>query len=238
MPDVVLPQLGESVTEGTITRWFKSVGDTVVEDEPLSRCRPTRSTPRSPPRPPGCSPRCASRRATPSRSAPCWPCSVRGNPLPVRLPRHPNPHRNRNRLPDQNPHPHPQLLRANRPGPPLLQRLRRQLLRPVPHRGGRPSRASRKAVCCRRWCGAWSNSTAWTSTRSPAPASEDASPARTCSTRLMPRPPHPSGSPPLRRPHPVPPPRPPRQHRPAGRARPQLLVLRPLPPPHVPPAVT
>ena len=35
MPDVVLPQLGESVTEGTITRWFKSVGDTVVEDEPL-----------------------------------------------------------------------------------------------------------------------------------------------------------------------------------------------------------
>ena len=35
MPEVVLPQLGESVTEGTITRWFKSVGDTVTEDEPL-----------------------------------------------------------------------------------------------------------------------------------------------------------------------------------------------------------
>ena len=31
----MLPQLGESVTEGTITRWFKSVGDTVTEDEPL-----------------------------------------------------------------------------------------------------------------------------------------------------------------------------------------------------------
>jgi len=35
MADIVMPQLGESVTEGTITRWFKSVGDTVTEDEPL-----------------------------------------------------------------------------------------------------------------------------------------------------------------------------------------------------------
>ncbi|MCP4435950.1 MAG: 2-oxoglutarate dehydrogenase, E2 component, dihydrolipoamide succinyltransferase [Actinomycetia bacterium] len=35
MSDIVMPQLGESVTEGTITRWFKSVGDTVNEDEPL-----------------------------------------------------------------------------------------------------------------------------------------------------------------------------------------------------------
>jgi pyruvate dehydrogenase E2 component (dihydrolipoamide acetyltransferase) len=33
--DVVLPQLGESVTEGTITRWFKQVGESVVEDEAL-----------------------------------------------------------------------------------------------------------------------------------------------------------------------------------------------------------
>ncbi|MEI2640606.1 MAG: 2-oxoglutarate dehydrogenase, E2 component, dihydrolipoamide succinyltransferase [Microthrixaceae bacterium] len=35
MADIVMEQLGESVTEGTITRWFKAVGDTVVEDEPL-----------------------------------------------------------------------------------------------------------------------------------------------------------------------------------------------------------
>ncbi|MFJ6685017.1 2-oxoglutarate dehydrogenase, E2 component, dihydrolipoamide succinyltransferase [Streptomyces werraensis] len=33
--DVVLPALGESVTEGTVTRWLKSVGDTVEADEPL-----------------------------------------------------------------------------------------------------------------------------------------------------------------------------------------------------------
>jgi pyruvate dehydrogenase E2 component (dihydrolipoamide acetyltransferase) len=32
---VVLPQLGESVTEGTVTRWLKQVGDTVQADEPL-----------------------------------------------------------------------------------------------------------------------------------------------------------------------------------------------------------
>ncbi|MBP6187078.1 MAG: 2-oxoglutarate dehydrogenase, E2 component, dihydrolipoamide succinyltransferase [Rhodoluna sp.] len=32
---VVLPALGESVTEGTVTRWLKKVGDTVAIDEPL-----------------------------------------------------------------------------------------------------------------------------------------------------------------------------------------------------------
>lgn len=30
-----MPQLGETVTEGTITKWFKAVGDIVVRDEPL-----------------------------------------------------------------------------------------------------------------------------------------------------------------------------------------------------------
>jgi len=33
--DVVMPQLGETVTEGTITRWYKKAGDTVRADEPL-----------------------------------------------------------------------------------------------------------------------------------------------------------------------------------------------------------
>ena len=35
MADVTMPQLGETVTEGTITRWFKNVGDTVAMDEIL-----------------------------------------------------------------------------------------------------------------------------------------------------------------------------------------------------------
>src|SRR5450631_3943057 len=30
-----MPQLGETVTEGTITRWLKRVGDRVEVDEPL-----------------------------------------------------------------------------------------------------------------------------------------------------------------------------------------------------------
>ncbi|KAA9110507.1 2-oxoglutarate dehydrogenase, E2 component, dihydrolipoamide succinyltransferase [Microbacterium rhizomatis] len=33
--EVVLPELGESVTEGTVTRWLKQVGDSVAVDEPL-----------------------------------------------------------------------------------------------------------------------------------------------------------------------------------------------------------
>ncbi|WP_432005840.1 2-oxoglutarate dehydrogenase, E2 component, dihydrolipoamide succinyltransferase [Streptomyces parvus] len=33
--DVTLPALGESVTEGTVTRWLKEVGEEVAEDEPL-----------------------------------------------------------------------------------------------------------------------------------------------------------------------------------------------------------
>ena len=32
---VTMPALGESVTEGTVTRWLKSVGDRIEVDEPL-----------------------------------------------------------------------------------------------------------------------------------------------------------------------------------------------------------
>jgi len=33
--EVVMPQMGESITEGTLTKWLKQVGDTVARDEPL-----------------------------------------------------------------------------------------------------------------------------------------------------------------------------------------------------------
>ncbi len=33
--EVPMPQMGESITEGTITKWLKKVGDTVQRDEPL-----------------------------------------------------------------------------------------------------------------------------------------------------------------------------------------------------------
>ena len=35
MIDVVMPQMGESIVEGTLTRWLKKSGDKVERDEPL-----------------------------------------------------------------------------------------------------------------------------------------------------------------------------------------------------------
>src|SRR5688572_13137002 len=32
---IVMPQMGESITEGTVSKWLKQVGDTVEKDEPL-----------------------------------------------------------------------------------------------------------------------------------------------------------------------------------------------------------
>ena len=35
MTDVVMPQMGESITEGTLTRWLKKPGEKLERDEPL-----------------------------------------------------------------------------------------------------------------------------------------------------------------------------------------------------------
>jgi len=35
MTNVVMPQMGESIAEGTIVRWIKKVGDPIDRDEPL-----------------------------------------------------------------------------------------------------------------------------------------------------------------------------------------------------------
>src|SRR5580693_2556477 len=35
MTDVVMPQMGESIVEGTLTKWLKKPGDRVERDEPL-----------------------------------------------------------------------------------------------------------------------------------------------------------------------------------------------------------
>ncbi|OUU22797.1 MAG: hypothetical protein CBC13_07175, partial [Planctomycetia bacterium TMED53] len=35
LTDVPMPQMGESIAEGTLTRWFKGAGDSVERDEPL-----------------------------------------------------------------------------------------------------------------------------------------------------------------------------------------------------------
>ena len=33
--DVIMPQMGESIAEGTLTKWLKSVGDPIERDEDL-----------------------------------------------------------------------------------------------------------------------------------------------------------------------------------------------------------
>ena len=35
MADVIMPQLGESIAEGTIVKWLKKVGDPIKRDEDL-----------------------------------------------------------------------------------------------------------------------------------------------------------------------------------------------------------
>src|ERR1700757_2358052 len=35
MADVIMPQMGESIFEGTITKWLKKPGDKIERDEPL-----------------------------------------------------------------------------------------------------------------------------------------------------------------------------------------------------------
>ncbi|MBK9163911.1 MAG: 2-oxoglutarate dehydrogenase, E2 component, dihydrolipoamide succinyltransferase [Acidobacteria bacterium] len=33
--EIVMPQMGESITEGTVSKWLKAIGDTIEKDEPL-----------------------------------------------------------------------------------------------------------------------------------------------------------------------------------------------------------
>ena len=34
--DILVPTLGESVTEATVAKWFKAVGDSVAAEDPLA----------------------------------------------------------------------------------------------------------------------------------------------------------------------------------------------------------
>ena len=71
MADVTLPQLGETVTEGTITKWFKQIGDEVAADEPLFEVSTDKVDTEVPsPDRRHADARSGSTRATPCRSAP------------------------------------------------------------------------------------------------------------------------------------------------------------------------
>jgi pyruvate/2-oxoglutarate dehydrogenase complex dihydrolipoamide acyltransferase (E2) component len=41
---VLLPQWGMGMSEGTIVKWLKAVGDTVAEDEPLAEVEAEKTT--------------------------------------------------------------------------------------------------------------------------------------------------------------------------------------------------
>jgi pyruvate/2-oxoglutarate dehydrogenase complex dihydrolipoamide acyltransferase (E2) component len=41
---VLLPQWGMGMSEGTLVKWLKSVGDTVAEDEPLAEVEAEKAT--------------------------------------------------------------------------------------------------------------------------------------------------------------------------------------------------
>jgi 2-oxoglutarate dehydrogenase E2 component (dihydrolipoamide succinyltransferase) len=62
MSDVVMPQMGESIAEGTIVRWIKKVGDRVDRDEPLFEISTDKVADPAPR--PACSPRSGRRKET------------------------------------------------------------------------------------------------------------------------------------------------------------------------------
>lgn len=119
---VLMPELGESVTEGTVIRWLKKIGDSVQADEPLWRCPPTRWTPRSRPRWLGSWSVSAPTRTPRCPSAASWPGSVS---LPTSAPRPP---------PSPHPSPSPSQRRRRRPNLHHCRRRPSQPVRPRAHR--------------------------------------------------------------------------------------------------------
>ena len=69
--DVVMPQMGVSVSEGTITKWLKNVGDTIARDESLLEISTDKVDTEVPSPGAGVIRRSSSRRARRSRSGRC-----------------------------------------------------------------------------------------------------------------------------------------------------------------------
>ena len=78
---VQMPALGESVTEGTVTRWLKQEGDTVTVDEPLLEVSTDKVDTEIPSPAAGVLAKIVA-QGRPSPSAASW----RSSPTPVRLP--------------------------------------------------------------------------------------------------------------------------------------------------------
>jgi 2-oxoglutarate dehydrogenase E2 component (dihydrolipoamide succinyltransferase) len=69
---VQMPALGESVTEGTVTRWLKQEGDQVEVDEPLLEVSTDKVDTEIPSPAAGCWNGSSRARTRPSRSAASW----------------------------------------------------------------------------------------------------------------------------------------------------------------------
>jgi pyruvate dehydrogenase E2 component (dihydrolipoamide acetyltransferase) len=46
--DIIMPQMGESIAEGTLSKWLKKVGDEVKRDEPIFEISPDKVDAESP----------------------------------------------------------------------------------------------------------------------------------------------------------------------------------------------
>ncbi|MBE5415429.1 hypothetical protein E3G59_001972 [Mycobacteroides abscessus] len=127
---VQMPALGESVTEGTVTRWLKQEGDTVEVDEPLLEVSTDKVDTEIPAPTSGVLTKIVAREDdTVEIGGELGVISEAGEAAPAAPPPPPQPHRLRNR------HPH-------RPPKPLL----RLLPNPLPSRPPplpRPARAPR-----------------------------------------------------------------------------------------------
>ena len=207
MADITMPQLGETVTEGTITKWFKAVGDSVAEDEPLFEVSTDKVDSEVPSPVSGTLTEIKVQEGDTVDVGVVLAVIGDGAPHPPRRPRrrrsrHPNPsppqrHPNRSRpqrRPPRSPH---------RAAPAAAPTRRRHRRRP-PNRartGLRRRHRPAPARSCRRWFAAWSRSTASTRTRSRAPESAVGSPATTSWPRprdgVLPRlpPPNPPAAP-------------------------------------------
>ena len=179
MAEIVMPQLGESVTEGTITRWFKQVGESVAEDEPLFEV----STDKVDTEVPATQAGVLSEIRVPEgdtvdvgtvlavlgdgAAAPGGDAEAPGEPTTAEA-----------AAPQAAPAPAAPPPSPTAPAEPAAAPVRRPRHRPRPRRPSplrrppaRPLRPMIARRCCRRSCAVWSRSTASTRPRSPGPAS-------------------------------------------------------------------
>jgi pyruvate/2-oxoglutarate dehydrogenase complex dihydrolipoamide acyltransferase (E2) component len=73
MTDVMVPALGESVSEATVSTWFKKVGDAVKQDEMLCELETDKVSVEVPSPVRACWPKSSRRKARRSPPMPAWP---------------------------------------------------------------------------------------------------------------------------------------------------------------------